>query len=466
MDIDMDKQETVETQEILPTLREKISYGLGDTACNVVNGLVFSLITLFYTDYVGVSAATVGLVMLLSRCFDGVSDVVMGVIVSKTKSKWGQARPWLLWMAVPYGLATISMLIVPQTSSTMQFIYILVTYNLCTTICYTAINVPYGTLATKMTRSSLGRDLLGVFRMGLSPLGRILSVTFTLPLIKYFGDDQAAWVKAMSIWAVVAVIMLLICFKNCEEKVVIKAAQEQKNSFGTQLKGVLANRYFWLVLVLWAVQASYATVFGTVAPYYCKYILGNDSWLYSMLYLLETGVLIAGVLISPLLLKRFGKRNLALAGSVVSIGAQLLLLINPVSAPWVFTTTVIRAIGTVPLNAFVMGMLGDVIEYGQWKNHVREESLTVSAGCMGVKFGQGIAGALIGWILQFSGYISSTAGSAIQPSSALNMISNLFIWGPAILWLIAVIVLIFYKLDKLYPEIMRELKDRENRGSL
>lgn len=462
----MNGQDTVDSQEILPTLKEKISYGLGDTACNVVNGLVFSLITLFYTDYVGVSAATVGLVMLLSRCFDGVSDVIMGLIVSKTKSKWGQARPWLLWVAVPYGLATLSMLAVPQTTPTLQFIYILVTYNLCTTVCYTAINVPYGTLATKMTRSSLGRDLLGVFRMGLSPLGRILSVTFTLPLIKAFGDDQAAWIKAMSIWAIVAVIMLLICFKNCEERVVIKAAQEQKNSFGKQIKGVLANRYFWLVLILWAVQASYATVFGTVAPYYCKYILGNDNWMYSMLYLLETGVLIAGVLISPLLLKRFGKRNLALAGAVVSIAAQILLLLNPYDVTWVFATTVIRSIGTVPLNAFVMGMLGDVIEYGQWKNHVREESLTVSAGSMGVKFGQGVAGAVIGWVLQFSGYISSTAGAAVQPETALNMISNLFIWGPAILWLLAAVVLAFYKLDKIYPDIMKELKERESKGQL
>ncbi len=247
---------------------------------------------------------------------------------------------------------------------------------------------------------------------------------------------------------------------------VIKAAQEQKISFGKQLKGVLNNRYFWLVLVLWAVQASYATVFGTVAPYYCKYILGNDSWLYSMLYLLETGVLIVGVLISPILLKRFGKRNLALAGSIVSIVAQLLLLVNPTSASWVFVTTVIRALGTVPLNAFVMGMLGDVIEYGQWKNHVREESLTVSAGSMGIKFGQGIAGAVIGWILQFSGYISSTTGTAIQPSSALNMISNLFVWGPALLWFIAMVALIFYKLDKIYPTIMKELKVRESEGRL
>lgn len=469
MDVDVTEQKNsiaVRSQDDLPTLKEKISYGLGDMSCNVVNGLVFSLITLFYTDYVGVSAATVGLVMLLSRIFDGFSDVIMGIIVSKTKSKWGEARPWLLWVAAPYGLATIAMLTVPAGSATMQFVYILVTYNLCTTVCYTAINVPYSTLATKMTRSSLGRDLLGVFRMGMSPLGRILSVTFTLPLVKLLGDNQAAWVKAMSIWAFVAVIFLVVCFKNCEERVVIEAKKTQKTSLLKSLKGVLANRYFWLVLVLWAVQASYNTVFGTVGPYYCKYILGNDSWMYSTLYLLETLVLVAGVLFSPVLLKRFGKRNLGLVGAVISIVAQLLLLMNPTNVTWVFGTTVIRALGTAPLNAFVMGMLGDVIEYGQWKNHVREESLTVSAGSMGAKFGMGVAGAAIGAMLQFSGYISSNTGSAVQPTGALNMISDLFIWGPVVLWAIAAVTLLIYKLDRIYPSIMRDLKEREKQGIL
>ena len=159
----------------------RISYGLGDTACNVVMGITTAVLTLFYTDYAGVSVAVVGLAMLISRVFDGTSDVIMGVIVNKTKSKWGKARPWVLWMAVPYALCTISMFCIPQSTETVQFWYIFVTYNLCTTVCYTAINVPYGTLSTLMTRSSHERDMLSVIRMALSPFGKIIAVTFTLP---------------------------------------------------------------------------------------------------------------------------------------------------------------------------------------------------------------------------------------------------------------------------------------------
>ena len=168
----------------------RVAYGLGDTACNVVFGMITALLTLFYTDYCGIPVVTVGLVMLISRIFDGSSDVIMGIIVSKTKSKWGKARPWILWMSVPYVLCAVAMFCVPHSSTTIQFWYIFVTYNLCTTVCYTAINVPYGTLSTMMTRSSHERDLLSVVRMALSPIGKIIAVTFTMPVVKLFGNDQ------------------------------------------------------------------------------------------------------------------------------------------------------------------------------------------------------------------------------------------------------------------------------------
>ena len=238
-------------QDDMPTMREKICYGFGDVSCNIVYGLVASLITLFYTDYVGVPAMTVGLVMIISRCLDGVSDFVMGIIVSKTNSKWGKARPWILWMAVPFGVAAVLLMMVPQTTPMLQFWYILVTYNLVTTVLYTAVNLPYGTMSAMMTRSSRGRDLLGIFRMAMSPFGRIIAVTFTLPLVKMFGSDQMAWVKTMSIWAVIAVVLLLLCFKNCEERVHIEAAEKSNIGLGKNLKALFTNKYFWAVTILW-----------------------------------------------------------------------------------------------------------------------------------------------------------------------------------------------------------------------
>ena len=444
----------------------RLAYGSGDVACNIVFGMISTLLTLFYTDYAGISPVTVGMIMLISRVFDGTSDVIMGVIVNKTKSKYGKARPYILWMALPYAISAILLFCVPQTTTTLQFIYMFVTYNLATTVLYTAINVPYGTLSTLMTRSSHERDLLSVFRMAMSPFGKIIAVTFTLPLVKLFGNDQAAWIKVMSIWAVVAFILLVVCFLKCEETVEIKAAQDVKVPFGKNVKALMTNIYFWATLVLWTVTCIHATVVGTDLPYYCKYVLNNDDWMYSVLFTAEILTMIAGAMICPFLLNKWSKRNISLAGCILAVAAHVVFLLTPGSFSWALGTSIVRAIGEAPLVALVFGMMGDVIEYGQWKNHIRQESLVFGGGSLGFKIGTGITSALITGLLTASGYVTSSGGAVTQPQSAIDTILNIYKFGPIIVWAIAVIILIFYNLDKRIPDIMQDLSKREAKGEL
>lgn len=447
----------------------RVAYGLGDTACNVVFGMITALLTLFYTDYCGISVVTVGMVMLISRIFDGSSDVIMGIIVNKTKSKWGKARPWILWMSVPYVLCAVAMFCVPHTSSTtIQFWYIFVTYNLCTTVCYTAINVPYSTLSTMMTRSSHERDLLSIVRMALSPVGKIIAVTFTMPVVKLFGDNQAAWIKTMSMWCAIALILLIICFVRCKETVNFEAAQQEqpKVPASRALKALLGNPYFWATLVLWTVTCVHTTIIGTDLPYYCKYVLGNDSWYYSVIYTAEIVTLIVGALLCPLLLQKFNKRDLSLIGCIIVVIAHALIMVNPMSFQWILVMTVIRSLGQAPLTSLVFGMMGDVVEYGQWKSHLRQESLIFGGGSLGFKIGTGITSAVMTAMLEGAGFLSSVTGGAMQPTSAQHMISSIFKFGPIFVWAAAIIVLLFYKLDKIYPTIVKELAEREARGEM
>lgn len=445
----------------------RFSYAGGDVACNVVFGMVGTLLTLFYTDYVGINPATVGLIMLLSRVFDGASDMIMGIIVEKTNSKWGKSRPWILWMSVPYALSAILLFTVPHTMGMVQAIYIFVTYNFCTTVCYTAINLPYGSLSAMMTRVSSERDMLSVVRMGLSPLGKIVAVTFTTPLVKLFGNDQAAWVKTMSVWAVLALILLLICFANCKETVVIAGKEKaEKVPVKRGLKLLVTNQYFWAVLLLWMFQSVSFSVSGTILPYYCKYIFENDTWLYSTLYLVEILTMVVCIFLCAPLIKKFGKRNIALAGSCIALGGQLLFFLNPYSLPWMVMSCVARAVGLAPLNAVVFGMIGDVVEFGQWKTHVRQESLIFAGGSIGTKVGAGVASAAMTGLMSLAGYISTSTGAVSQPESALNMIIQIYKIGPMIVAGGVLIVLLFYKLDEKYADIMKELIDREARGEL
>lgn len=445
----------------------RLSYASGDVACNVVFGMIGTLLTLFYTDYVGISPATVGLMMLLSRLFDGVSDLVMGVLVERTNSRWGKSRPWLLWMSVPFVLSAVLLFTVPRTTGMLQFLYLFVTYNFCTTVCYTAINLPYGSLSAMMTRNSSERDMLSVVRMGLSPLGKIIAATCTLPIVKLFGNDQAAWIKTMSIWAVLALILLLICFNNCEETVRIEAKEKAaKVPLKTGFAALFKNQYFWAVLVLWMVQSVSFGISGTILPYYCKYILGNDTWMYSSLFLIEILTLVAGIFACTPLIRKFGKRNIALTGSMIALAGQALFFINPYSFNWLAMSCITRAIGLAPLNAVVFGMVGDVVEFGQWKTHIRQESLIFAGGSIGTKVGAGLASAVMTGLLSLAGYVSSSIGTAVQPDTALNMIVNIYKFGPIVIALVAFVTLALYKLDRIYPEIMGELEEREARGEL
>lgn len=444
----------------------RIAYGLGDTAQNVVWGAM-GILTFFYTDYAGIDPAMVGMVMLLSRCFDGVSDVIMGFIVEKTNSKWGKSRPWILWMSVPFAVSIVLIYTVPQGSSAMQFAYLFVTYNLCTTVCYTALNLPYGSLSAMMTRASKERDMLSITRMCLSPWGRILSVSATLPLVKVFGDTQMAWVEVMSIWAVVGLVLLIFCFSRCKETVVIEArAKAAKIPVGKALKALAVNPYFWVGMTIWMMQNVIFTITGTILPYYCKYIFADDT-IYGSLYLLETLVTIFVMAVfSPRLLRRFGKRNMSLGGVVICFIGHVIFLLNPTDFGWVVFSCVVRGIGFAPIQSVIFGFIGDAVEYGQWKTRLRQEGLIFSGGSVGTKVGSGLTSALLTGLLSYAGYVSSSAGSVMQSQQVIDMIVSIYMWGPIFVWIVLIVVLYFYELDQKYPEIMRDLVAREARGEM
>ena len=157
---------------------------------------------------------------------------------------------------------------------------------------------------------------------------------------------------------------------------------------------------------------------------------------------------------------------MSLMGICVALAGHLIYLLNPMDFNWVVFSCVIRGIGFAPLNSVIFGFLGDVVEYGQWKFHVRQEGLIFSGGSVGTKVGSGLTSAILTSMLSYAGYVSSTTASAVQPQSAIDMIVNLYKFGPIFVWVVILVVLLMYKLDKLYPTIMRDLIKREAEGEL
>ena len=413
-------------------LKEKFSYGLGDVACNVVYALTTSLLIYFYTNVVGISAAMIGTIMLFSRFFDGISDVLIGHLVDRTHSKHGKSRAWILWMMIPYGIAAILLFTVPPATPIVKGIYVFITYNFCTTVVYTALNLPYATLATLMTRDTDQRAVVNLFRTGMSALGNMVITAVTFPLVTRLGDTQQAWIEVSILYAIVSIIMLFICFKNCHERV----KEETKTKDGKNvplwmgIKLCVTNKYFIMFFMLAVFLSFYEAVTGTCNAYYAQYILGNRDLLGALASFESIPQIVTVLVLSPFIAK-FGKRNVALIGAIVAVIGTVSLFINPSALNLALFACVMRGIGKGCFRGVKYSMLADVIEYGAWKSGIRVQGLMVSATTAGQKFGSGMTSAIFGALMSLVGFAGTVTINAAQSQMLIGIyiIGNIIAWG-------------------------------------
>lgn len=443
---------------------EKFAYGCGEISTNIVFTIATSLLTMFYTDVAHISAATIGMIIAISQVFNGASDICAGFIVDRTRSKYGRARVWMLRMSVPYAIAAVLLMTVPQIAPMAQAIYIFITYNLMLTVVYTMFQLPFATTMTYMTRSQEERAKINIIRMAMSPVGNILvTLLFTriLAVMPNGGmDSQKNWVVLTAIYAVGAAAMMLFCFANVRERVVVKdeAAGEQI-PLRKAIPALFQNKYFILLFLFFVAFAMYQTFAGTMATYYCKWIVG-DTTIVGNVNTACYGITIVATLLLGKFMHLMSKKSWCMIGAVFIIFGSLILLLNPKSIVLVTFGGLLRGIGMTPILGMIFTMIADSIEYGQWKTGLRTAGAIQSATTSGQKFGQGIGSALIGFIMESNGY---NGDIAVQSSHTLSTISNLFIYGVTILGVLMIIILLFYHLDKEYPKIIKELLDRESK---
>lgn len=202
------------------TVKERLAYGCGDFSSNIMYSAMAAFLLFYYTDVVGVSAAAVGVIMMCSRLFDGVSDLIMGVIIDRTKSLFGKARIWILRLVIPYAIGTVLLFSVPTGwSQTAKLIYIFFSYNLAFTVLFTGINLPYATLTALMTQDQYERSVLSIFRMILATCGTLFIKTCTLPVVKFFGDDARAWTMTFVVFGFLEIVTFMITFLFTRERV-------------------------------------------------------------------------------------------------------------------------------------------------------------------------------------------------------------------------------------------------------
>ena len=256
------KQKNKDMNEFIKVpMSEKLAYCFGDPALTLIYTITTTLLTYFYTTVVGISVGAVGMILLLSRVFDGFSDVLMGTIIDRTHSKYGKARIWILRLAIPYAAAAVLLFTMPPFGNTGKVIYAFLTYNLMNTVVYTAISQPFHSLGS------------------LSITASMIVTAFTLPLINKVADmthnPQIAWVIVTAAYALCSVFILLNTYTTCTERVKSDEVQKEDIPFKIAFKATVTNKYFLIALGLMLFYTAYQIIIGTDLTYYCQYVLGN-----------------------------------------------------------------------------------------------------------------------------------------------------------------------------------------------
>ncbi|MCQ5386822.1 MFS transporter [Hungatella hathewayi] len=452
------KNVTVDHVEKISTF-EKTAYGCGDLASNLILILVTSYVTFFYTDALGLNAAIIGSIMMFSRFADGFSDMLMGYIMDRVRTKYGKARPWLLWLAIPISVATVLIFLVPNTGIVGKYIYVTITYNLVTTVLYTMINIPYGTLTSLMTRDQNQRTVINVFRMLMAQIGSLIINACTLPLVNAMGgsSNQKSWVIVSIIYGLLAAALFLLCFGKTKERVTVSMERKEKLKFTTAFKLIMKNNYWLMLVAAWVSSALSLAFSGAVGAYYAKYILNNEN----LVGILNAATILPSLvcisLVAPLS-KKYGKTSVAIWGSVINLAGQVLMILYPENTTWLIICSLLKGVGNGFRSGTIFAMVADTIEYGEWKTGIRVEGMLYSSTTFGSKIGFGIASAIALGIVGAAGYDGL---AAVQTESAVAAIKAIYLYVPIPFLILIPIIYIFYKLDKIYPQVMADLQERE-----
>lgn len=442
------------------TKKEKIAYGLGDTASNIIFQTVMLFLTFFYTDIFGISPAVVGTLFLVVRLIDAVTDPLMGAIADNTRSRFGQYRPYLLYLALPFGVISVLAFTTPDLTPTGKIGYAFVTYTLLM-LAYTAINIPYSALGGALTANPAERVSVQSYRFVFGMLGGLLVTACTLPLVDWFGQgDQAKgyqWtIAAMS---ALGVVLFLLCFFGTKERVVTPS--EQVLTLTKGLKTLWRNPA-WRVLSLAALLLLIGMVLrNTLAIYYVKFYLQQESFVTTFMTIGMIGNLL-GCACAQWVAARVDKLTAYIALQVIAavicaagffVAPEQLWLATGMHFAWCFFLQM--------ATPMLWAKMADVVDYGQWQSGLRVTGLVYSSVVFFIKLGLAVGGAIAGWLLAFYQYQPNEVQTATTQQGILLSFTLL----PAIASVLVALVMTRYPLTQSKVQLIaNELAARERKS--
>lgn len=460
-------------------LSEKIGYGLGDMSSSMFWKLFGAYLMIFYTDVFGISAAVVGTMFAVTRVWDSFFDPVVGAVADRTSSRWGRFRPYLLFLAVPFGVIGILTFLTPPFGQTGKIVYAFITYALMMMV-YSAINVPYASLLGVMSPDPADRNTLATYRMTFAYLGSFLALLLFMPLVNAFGGGnsggpmlgwltapQAGWLMAAGVIAVVCVLLFLGCFALTKERV--SPVRQGKTSLKTDLRDLLHNRPWWILLGAGVASLVFNSIRDGATVYYFKYYVdetavGSISFLglpfvLSGLYLaVGQAANILGVILAAPVSNRIGKRRTFMAAmAVASVLSVAFFWLGKDQLVPIFILQALISVCAGSIFPLLWSMYADCADYSELQTGNRATGLIFSSSSMSQKFGWAFGTAITGWMLAQFGF----QANAVQSAETLQGIRMFLSLLPAAGAFLSLVFIYFYPLsEQKMRQITHELEEK------
>lgn len=439
------------------SIREKAGYGFGDLASVLYWQTISAYLLYFYTDVFGISAAAAGTMILVSRLWDGVNDPMMGIIADRTETRWGKFRPYLLWFSLPLAVIGVLAFSTPDLGPDGKLIYAYVTFILLM-MTYTAINIPYSSLLGVISADPLERTSVSFYKYVFAYVSGTLVSFFALPLTRFFGGENEAlgWQMTMIVFGAAATIFFFITFKSTRERVT--PPKTQKTSVRQDLRDLLTNLPWLLLLITTLIFILFVSTRLSVTAHYFKYYVGDQSfslfgktYTYGFIELTSAfnGIgqvfAILGVIFTNFFARMVGKKRAFLILFITAtLATAVFFALGPEDVVLMFFFQIIGSFAGGPLSPLIWAMYADTADYSEWKTGRRATGLIFSASTMSQKFGWSIGGFLAGILLSAFGF----QANVVQNAEVLLGLKSLMSIIPAAAGVIAIILILFYKLDE------------------
>lgn len=463
------------TSENVQRKEKWLGYLAGPVGALLLNAVLASYLNVYYTDVLKLThvwgGAFLAVFPVISKIVDAITNVIMGQIIERTRSKHGKARPWLLISAPLMAVTGILLFTVPKSSETVQVIWIMVSYNLFYSFAYTIYNMSHTLMVPLSTRDITQRGVLSVFNniAAIMVSGIIVALIFPMLVLPALGVDQSKWIKVMSVISILAFPLTVIEYYFTKERVTEESADIDKKaaSVKEQLKAVLTDK-FWVVIILYYFIYTFGVNLKNISLiYYSNYVLGtyNDGITQTKINVIGGLPMGLGIFIVWPLAKRFGKRNLTIAGYVLYALGGIICLTDPRNMTIVLAGQFIKSMGALPKAYVFLALFADVLDHVEWKAGFRVDGLSASVQTIIVTMGYGFSNGLFNILLARSGYTAPvmTDGktvAAVQNLAVQKAIIFSYLGLEVITAVVLIILLAFLTVEKVVEKEQAEIRAR------